>query len=92
MQAKQLILVIDFFIIDAVNIFPDHGTAFGSGEVFHGMKGKTGEVGYRTDCLPLIACPKRMSSISSDCDSANSLLYFISRLKNVLFIFYNIYF
>ena len=56
MQRKELELFVKPFVVDAGNITPRKGPAFGRSEVFNGMEGERGEIGdfaadpARTNC------------------------------------------
>ena len=66
MQRQQLELLINSFIIVALNMAPCSAATFGSSKVFYCMEGETTEVRYIACMHTFVDCTKGMSTVRYD--------------------------
>ena len=89
MQRQQLQLMVNLFIINARNSFPSQRTALSSSKILYCMEAEGAEIRNRAAHLAMPACAEGMCCICTNGNSANSLLNFIFRLEQRLFLFYD---
>lgn len=73
MQRKELELFVKPFVVDAGNITPRKGPAFGRSEVFNGMEGERGEIGDFAADPARTFCSESVGGIRKNDDPAEGL-------------------